>query len=186
MKRSEGEEAYAQGFQFKTGVTIADHEVLRDFLYKIAYNFTEAHEYLEILEAIDGLESQSALIDRTQGMALQCLSLSMRRMTDRFGKRSLQKFIPRFCKPANAGVEIQKIDEIYSHYKNHASKGVAHQDKWSIKQTLDSFPDTDVILKDLKHIEDFYYKIVKEICTNYMKISSDGNDYKSELHKLLA
>lgn len=187
MKRSKGEEAYAQVFQFKAEVNTADHETLRDYLYKIAYNYNEAYEYLGILEAIDQLDildSKANLVFRIQGMALQCLTLSMRRLTDRTGNRSLQKFIPKFIKPVEAEIELQKIDNIYSHYKDHATKGVAHQDTWSIKQVLNSFPDTKVILKDLKSIECFYYKIVKEICTNYIGISSNHSDYRAELQKL--
>lgn len=188
MNRPEGEEAYAQVFQFKSFVPDTVKDKLRDYLYKIAHNFIEAKEYLEILKGIDelsALESDSELIFRIQGMALQSFALAMRRITDKSGQRSLQKFIPAFFNKKYVDVEVKKIQEIYSHYEKYLNKGVAHQDSWSIHQALGNFPDTEIIESDIKHIEDFYYKIVKELCTIYASVEHSKHDYKVELLKLI-
>lgn len=185
-KRSPGEEAYAQAFQFKEGVPGSDRDELRDFLYKVAHNLNEAHGYLELLKNIDVVakDYKSELVLRIHEMGLQCFGLTMRRLTDKLGRRSLQKFT-KFLKPPYVDSERKKFVIIYSHYDDFVTKGVAHQDEWSIAEVLKSFPDTKIIENDLKDIESFYYKICNEICERYAKIINPGHDFTKEIKKLI-
>jgi len=187
MGKSDGEEAFAQAFQFAPFVPIAEHEVLRDFLYKFAHNFEEAHEYLQILKQVHEIEydHKSELLCRVQAMAIQCFPLAMRRMTDNVSKRSLQNLVSKAVRDEFKSDEIDKIKEIHSHYSTYLNKGVAHQDKKSIKEVLLAFPDSDVIEKDMKYLEELYVKLVKEICTGYIGINSPPHDYQDELKKLI-
>jgi hypothetical protein len=187
MTKSVGEEVFAQTFQFATFVPTEDHEELRDFLYKYAHNFDEAKEYLQILKQVDEIEtdSKSELLFRIQGMALQCFPLAMRRLTDNISKRSLQKLVTRVVRDEMKADELNKIKAINDHYKVYLNKGVAHQDELSIKEILKSFPDTDVIEADMKHVEDLYNKLVKEICTKYIGIGRLPVNYEPELKKLI-
>lgn len=186
-KRSDGEEAFAQAFQFAYFVPSNDHEELRDFLYKFAHNYSEAKEYLNILKQLDEIDfdSKSEMLFRIQAMALQCFPLAMRRMTDNISKRSMQKLITKVIRDEFKDKELQKIRDIHSHYNLYLDKGVAHQDAQSIKEILEAFPDTDVIRQDMKHLKELYTKIVEEICKKYISIEVDPYDYSVDLNKLL-
>lgn len=185
--KSVGEEAFAQTFQFAPFVPATDHEELRDFLYKFAHNFDEAKEYLQILKQVDEIDtgSKSELLYRVQGMALQCFSLAMRRLTDNISKRSLQKLVTKIVRDEFKADETDKIKAIHEHYKVYLDKGVAHQDELSIQEILKSFPDTDVIEADMRHVEGLYNKLVNEICTKYIGIGRLPVDYEPELKKLV-
>jgi len=187
MAKSVGEEAFAQTFQFAPFVPKEDHEELRDFLYKFAHNFDEAKEYLQILKQVDEIEtdSKSELLFRIQGMAIQCFPLAMRRLTDNISKRSLQKLVTKVVRDEFKTDEIKKIRVIHEHYKVYLDKGVAHQDELSIKEILNSFPDTALIEEDMAHLEGLYNKLVKEFCTKYIGISRLPTDYETELKKLI-
>lgn len=187
-QKSLGEEAFAQAFQFAPFVPAQDHDELRDFLYKYAHNYDEAKEYLNVLKQVDEIETKkkSELLFRIQGMALQCFPLAMRRMTDNISKRSLQKLVTKVVRDEFKSSEIDKIKEIHEHYKVYLDKGIAHQDELSIQEILKSFPDTEVIEEDIKHLEGLYNKQVKEICTKYIGIGRKPHDYSTELKKLAA
>lgn len=187
MTRSVGEEAFAQTFQFKSFVPSEDREELRDFLYKYAHNFGEAKEYLQILKQVDNIEynSKSELLFRIQAMSLQCFPLAMRRLTDNISKRSLQKLVSKIIKDELKPAEIDKIKNIHEHYKLYLDKGVAHQDELSIKEILESFPDTKVIKADMKHLEDLYNTIVTEICSKYINIGGIPVNYAQQLKRLV-
>lgn len=187
-KKSSGEEAFAQAFQFVPFVPTQDHDELRDFLYKFAHNHDEAKEYLQLLKQVDEIETEkkSELLFRIHGMALQCFPLAMRRMTDNISKRSLQKLVTKVIRDEFKSDEIDKIKAIHEHYKPYLDKGVAHQDELSIQEILRSFPNTDVIEEDMKHLEGLYNKLVKEICTKYIGIGRKPHDYRDELNKLAA
>lgn len=90
-RRSVGEEAYAQVFQFKSFVPKNDHEELRDFLYKYALNLSQAQDYLQILNQVNKIKDslKSELLFRIYSMAIQCFPLAIRRMTDTISNRSL-------------------------------------------------------------------------------------------------
>jgi Txe/YoeB family toxin of Txe-Axe toxin-antitoxin module len=184
---SDGEKAFAQVFQFAPFVPQEDHDELRDFLYKFAHNFKEAQEYLQILKQVDDIDfdQKSELLFRVQAMALQCFPLAMRRMTDNISKRSLQKLVTKAVRDEFKVTEINKIKEIHSHYKLYVDKGVAHQDEVSVKENLEAFPDTSVIDADMKYLNELYNKLVKEICTGYIKINGKPHDYEDELMKLI-
>jgi hypothetical protein len=186
-KKSVGEEAFAQTFQFAPFVPAQDHDELRDFLYKFAHNYDEAKEYLQILKQVDEIETdkKSELLFRIQGMALQCFPLAMRRMTDNISKRSLQKLVTKVVRDEFKTEEIEKIKAIHEHYQVYLNKGVAHQDELSVQEILKSFPNTDVIEEDMKHLETLYNKLVKETCTKYIGIGRKPTDYKLELDKLV-
>jgi hypothetical protein len=185
--RSYGEEAFAQAFQFASFVPAADHDELRDFLYKFAHNFSEAKEYLAILRQVNRIEydNKSELLFRVQAMALQCFPLAMRRMTDNISKRSLQKLVTKLVREEFKDEELRKIQAIHLHYKLYLDKGVAHQDDQSIKQNLEAFPDTDVIEGDMEHLKNLYLKLVKEICTKYISIEGNPYNYEADLKKML-
>jgi len=187
VTRSKGEEAFAQTFQFKPSVPSEDHEELRDFLYKYAHNFGEAKEYLQILKQVDEIEYniKSELLFRIQAMSLQCFPLAMRRLTDNISKRSLQKLVSKIIKDELKPAEIDKIKNIHEHYKPYLDKGVAHQDELSIKEILESFPDTKVIKADMKNLEDMYNKIVTEICSKYINIGGTPVNYAQQLKRLV-
>lgn len=143
MSRSEGEEAYAQLFQFKDVVPKKDHDELRDYLYKAAHNYNEAQTYFKLLKDVDKIDKDdraSELIFRIHGMALQSFALSMRRLSDRMGQRSIQKFIPKFIKPEYIEDELKKIQAVYSHYADYLDKGVAHQDTWGGRRGIEALP----------------------------------------------
>ncbi len=184
--RSDGEEAFAQAFQFKPFVPAEEHEELRDFLYKFAHNYKEAEEYLQILRQVDELDSdsKSELLFRIQAMALQCFPLAMRRMTDNISKRSLQKLVTKVIRDEFKNEELQRVKDIHSHYKVYLDKGVAHQDEQSIKENLGAFPDTSVIEEDMEHLKQLYLKLVKEICKSCIDIESKPHDYEADLSKI--
>lgn len=186
-KRSDGEEAFAQAFQFADFVPANDHGELRDFLYKFAHNYSEAKEYLNILQQLDeiGVDSKSEMLFRIQAMALQCFPLAMRRMTDNTSKRSMQKLVAKLIRDELKDSELQKIRDIHSHYNLYLDKGVAHQDAQSIKEIFEAFPDTDVIGRDMKHLKELYMKIVEEICIKYISIETAPYNYSIDLRKLL-
>ncbi len=186
-KRGDGEEAYAQVFQFKDEVNRSDQDEIRDFLYKIAFNLEEAYAYLELLKSVDAHDKKawSELIFRINGMSLQCFALAIRRLTDRRGKRSLQKFT-KFLEPDRAKTEGAKFETVYSHYEDFINKGIAHQDDWSTKEIFESFPDTHVIDSDLQEIEEFYIKITQEMCSKYAKIVKNDYDYSEALNRLVS
>ena len=125
-KKSDGEEAFAQTFQFASFVPNEDHEELRDFLYKFAHNFEEAQEYLQILKQVDEIETdvKSELLFRIQAMALQCFPLAMRRMTDNISKRSLRHLVTKVIRDEFKASELSKIKNIHSHYKTYLNMGV--------------------------------------------------------------
>lgn len=185
--RSYGEEAFAQAFQFAPFVPVGDQEELRDFLYKFAHNYSEAKEYLNVLEQLSEIDfdSKSELLFRIQAMALQCFPLAMRRMTDNISKRSMQKLVAKLIRDEFKDGELQKVRDIHSHYKLYLDKGVAHQDEQSVKENLEAFPDTDVITQDMNHLKDLYMKLVTEICTKYISIEAGPYDYSVDLNKLL-
>lgn len=187
MKRSVGEEAFAQIFQFKDFVTNEHHEKLRDFLYKFAHNLKEAHEYLQIAMQVHEIDfdSRSELLYRIQAMALQCFPLAMRRMTDNISKRGVQALISEVVHNDFKQSEIDKIKDIYKHYQYFLDKGHTHQDKQSIHAVLSRFPDSDVIDSDLKHLEELYLKIVREICAGYINVQRNPHDYQAELELLI-
>ncbi len=182
-----GEEAFAKVFQFAPFVPSSEHEELRDFLYKFAHNYSEAKEYLKLLQQVDDIDfnSKSELLFRIQAMSLQCFPLAMRRMTDNISKRSLQKLITKVIREEFKNKELQKIRDIHAHYNLYLDKGVAHQDELSVKETLGAFPDTVVIERDMKHLKKLYLKIVKEICTSYIVLDTKTRSYKPELKKLV-
>lgn len=184
--RSDGEEAFAQVFQFAQFVPKTDHEELRDFLYKFAHNYSESQAYLRILEQVSEIdyEYKSELLFRIHAMALQSFSFAMRRMTDNISARSLQKLVTKVVKVEFRDEELQKIKDIHSHYSFYLNKGVAHQDKFSIREILTAFPDTDVINEDMEHLKKLYFKLVKELCVKYINIHREPHDYKAELNKL--
>jgi hypothetical protein len=184
--RSDGEETYAQGFQFRASVAADSQEELRDFLYKFAHNYNEAAEDLQLLKQIDEInyDSKSDLLFKINTLALQVFALDMRRMTDKSSKRSLQRLLPKVVSPKTVDSDLAAIQEIHAHYKSYVDKGVAHQDELSIKTVLSSFPDTEVIEKDMEHLSALYYKIVKDMAVSYMKLSSLP-DYSKDLKKLL-
>lgn len=186
-KKSEGEEAFAQAFQFAPVVPKEDHEELRDFLYKFAHNFDEAKEYLQILKQVDEIETdeKSELLFRIQAMALQSFPLAMRRMTDNISERSLQLLVTKVIRDEFKASELSKVKDIHSHYKTYLNKGVAHQDVLSVREILKSFPNTDVIEKDMEHLKQLYNKLVKEICTKYIGIEGNPHNYTAELNKLV-
>ncbi len=185
--RSDGEEAFAQAFQFHDIVPATDHEKLRDFLYKFAHNLMEAHEYLQIAKQVHDIDfdTRSELIYRVQAMALQCFPLAMRRLTDNISTRGVQALINQLVRDEFKDDELLKLKTVYGHYKYFLDKGHAHQDKQSIKQVLSKFPDSDVIEGDLKHLEELYSRLVKEICTSYINVKRNPHDYKSELELLI-
>lgn len=186
-KRSDGEEAFAQAFQFAHFVPANDHEELRDFLYKFAHNYSEAKEYLNMLQQLNeiGIDGKSEMLFRIQAMALQCFPLAMRRMTDNTSKRSMQKLVAKLIRDEFNDSELKKIRDIHSHYNLYLDKGVAHQDEQSIKEILEAFPNTDVITQDMKYLSDLYTKIVEEICKKYISIEADPYNYSVDLRKLL-
>lgn len=186
-QKSEGEEVFAQSFQFAPFVPKQDHDLLRDFLYKFAYNYDEAKEYMQILKQVDEIETdkKSELLFRIQAMALQCFPLAMRRMTDNISERSLQKLVTKVVRDEFKVGELTKIKAIHSHYAIYLNKGVAHQDIMSIREILKSFPNTNVIEKDMVHLKQLYNKLVKEICTKYISIERTPHSYSAELYKLI-
>ena len=186
MKRSKGEEVYAQTFQFKSIVPVESHEELRDFFYKFAHNMQEAREYLQILKQVDEIkfDHKSELLMRIQAMALQAFPLAMRRMTDATGKRSLRGLINRIYRGEYKDSELQQIKKIHSHYKGYLNKSVTHQDVHSIRQALLAFPNTDAIEADLQYLDNFYYKLSNDLCRRYINISTPVYDYSGELNLL--
>lgn len=186
-KRSDGEEAFAQAFQFAHFVPANGHGELRDFLYKFAHNYSEAKEYLNMLQKLNeiGVDSKSEMLFRIQAMALQCFPLAMRRMTDNISKRSMQKLVTKVISDEFKDSELQKVRDIHSHYNLYLDKGVVHQDEQSIKEILEAFPDTRVIGQDMKHLRELYTKIVEAICIQYISIDTDPYDYSVDLKKLL-
>lgn len=185
--KSAGEEAFAQVFKFAPVVPAEDHEELRDFLYKFAHNYAEAEEHLQLLNQIYEIhfDSKSELLFRIQVMALQCFPLAMRRMTDNISKRSMQMLVTKVVRDEFKDAELKKVKDIHDHYKLYLNKGVAHQDKQSIKENLTAFPDTDVVEADMKHLKNLYLKLVKEICTGYIDLTSGPKNYQNELEKLV-
>ena len=184
--RSIGEEEFAQTFQFKSNASQEDQEELRDFFYKFAHNYNEAQEYLQILKQVDNIEynSEDGLLYRIHGMSLQCFSLSMRRMTDNISERSLQKLITKVVPENLKNEEIKKIKNIYSHYCLYLNTGVAHQDKPSYKDGHEAFPNSDVIEKDMKHLEQLYLKLVLELCSKFISIEDKPYNYSVDLQKI--
>jgi hypothetical protein len=184
---SDGEKSYALRFQFARFVPDNTHDELRDFLYKFAHNYSEAKEYLQILEQISTIDPdvKSELINRIHDMALQSFALALRRMTDSAGKRSAQKLITKVIHEQHQKAELQKIQDIHLHYRAYVDKGVAHQDDNSKKENLSAFPASNVVEADMEYLSEFYLKIVKEICTDCINITDEPYDYSHELNKLL-
>lgn len=184
--RSEGEEAFAQAFQFFPFVPTSDHEELRDFLFKFAHNYDEAKEHLQLLKQLDELDAdnKSELLYRIQGMALQSFALDMRRMTDNVSKRGMQQFITKVVRDEFRAGALDKIKAIHDHYKRFLNKGTVHQDEPSKHETLEEFPNTDVIDADMQHLKELYNKLTKELCSAYIGIEGEPYDYGPELKKL--
>ncbi len=184
--RSPGEEAFAQAFQFAPIVPTSDHEELGDYLYKFSHNYDEAKEDLEVLKQVNaiGLKNESKLLPRVMSMSLQSYALDMRRMTDLSSRRSVRRLLNKVLKPELRAEEIAKLEEIHGHFSFYLNKGTAHQDEHSIKEVLEAYPDTETIEKDMTHLRELYLKIVKEICTSYIGIDSDPDDYSQELELL--
>ena len=184
--RSAGEEAFAQVFQFKSIVPTEDHDELRDFFYKFRFNYDEAQEYFAILEQAHDMDAfaKSELLFRVYAMALQCFALSMRRLTDHLGNRSLQKLIPKIIAPELMKKELKRIKDIHNHFSFYLNKSVAHQDTFSVKEALESFPETDVIKQDMKHLKDLYLKLVRELCMSYVGMNREPHDFRDEFNKL--
>lgn len=186
--RSEGEEAFAQAFQFYDFVPVTDQAKLRDLLYKFAHNLKEAHEYLQIAKQVHEIDfdARSELLFRIQAMALQCFPLAMRRMTDNASKRGVRVLIDMVMKEELRDAEITKLVEVYGHYNYFLDRGHVHQDKQSIHQVINGFPDSDIIEADLIYLEGLYQKIVKEICTSYISVKQNPYDYQAELESLVS
>lgn len=187
MAKSYGEKAYANSFQFKAGVDAADHEELRDFLYKYSFNLSEAYEYLRILTQVNEIDSKvkSELFYRIYAMSLQSFALCIRKLTDQPSERSIRKLIDFAVKPLYAQDHKDQIDEIYKHYKKFLNKFVVHQDVDSIHVGIGYFPDLNVITKDMAHLREYYLQLTNEICTKHINVSGKSHDYSSELLKIV-
>lgn len=186
MSLSEGEKAYRDVFQFAPFV-VKDHvPKLKDLLYKFAHNLSEAYDYLEILEYVNGMgsENKNELAYRIHGMSLQCFALSLRKLTDRQSQRSARKLVEKVYKPELKQQELDSIESVYGHYEKFLNKFVAHQDNWSISDGLAVFPDNDVIEADLKYLNDLYDKVCKKICTSYIGVSRKSRGYGPMLDRL--
>lgn len=186
INRSDSEDVFAQSFQFFGFVPETEHVLLRDFLYKFAFNYDEAKEYLKILTQVYEIDygKKSELLNRINGMALQSFALAMRRMTDNISKRGMQELVTKVVRDEFKTEELSKIKAIYTHYKGYLDKGVAHQDKQTIHDTLAAFPGTEVIEADMNNLRDLYNKLAKELCSKYISIEREPHDYDSELKKL--
>lgn len=188
MTKIRGEEVFKQGFIFKTHVPLGEQVLLGDFLYKFAHNFLEARDYLQILELSDELDTAhiSWLLFRIQGMALQCFALAMRRMTDDASKRSIRKLISRIIGGELGKTEVEDLKKIHSHFADFVDKGVAHQDQQSYWEVHAAFPNTDVIKKDVLHLENLYYRLVGQVCERCITIRQPMHSYKKKLERLLS
>lgn len=184
--RSMGEEAYARVFKFKSSVPTSEHELLRDYLYKFSYNYSEARQDLRLLKQVNvvGLNNDSKLLPRIMALSLQGYALDMRRMTDSASRRSTRKLLKIVIKPGLEVAEIAKLVEIHDHYSFYVDKGIAHQDEYSVKEVLENYPDSETIEKDMVHLKKLYLKIVKENCVSYIRIDSKIEDYSQELEML--
>jgi len=185
-----GEDMFKAAFAFTLNVPTKDHAVLRDYLYKFNYNLREVIEYKSLLDAVTEIDisSRTELIFRIQVMATQCIAMGIRRITDPTGERSLNQFVPLFINDEIALEQLNVIKTIYSHYKHYLNKGVAHQDKNGILNTLGYFPDTIIIEDDIFKLKLFYENVVTQICTKYISIptSNDNYNFRPELSKIIS
>lgn len=183
----EGERAFSEGYTFLPFIKDDDVKEFRDTISKFAHNYGDAESYLSLLNGISKHEydARSEMLFRIEGMALQCFPLAIRRLTDKISKRSIRKIIKKIHSPEKADSIIADLDEIYSHYDFFVTKGVAHQDEFSIKTVYDRFPNSDIIDKDMKYLLDLYYSIVKGICRTYIKIQDEQFDFSPDIKKLL-
>lgn len=188
--KSTGEEIYASSFKFKDSINDAQAIKLRDFLYKYSFNLSEAYEYLFLVQQMHEIEDErkTDLFGRIYAMGLQCLALSIRKMTDNSSERSVKKLLILITNPPVIDqIEQTKIiDEIYKHYDNFLNKFVVHQDVPSIHEALSYFPDTDLIINDLRVLREHYLTIVQKLCTSYINVDGEGSFFTPELEKLLS
>lgn len=187
MGKSEGEEAYASVFQFKSHVDAKDHEKLRDFLYKYSFNLSEAYEYLFIIIACNEIDTDSKpeLFHRIYGMSLQCFALCIRKITDNASERSVRKLIDLAVKPEFITDHKSKVEEIYKHYEKFLNKFVVHQDVYSVHDGVAFFPNENIIKKDLEYLREYYFSIAFEICSSFINVTGEGAFYDLDLEKLI-
>ena len=186
MTKSSGEKSYADKYIFKSIVKPCDHEDLKDFLYKYAFNLNEAYQYLglvkQTLDTHPGIKTE--LIYRIYAMGLQCFALSVRKITDTKSKRSLRRLINLAVKPALAAEHKNKISDIYTHYEKFLNKFVVHQDLESIHEGIGFFPETEVIDNDLNYLREYYLTLTQEICVSYMDVTGNPSNFTNDLAKL--
>lgn len=156
-------------FEFKDLVPLADQEKLRNFLHKISFNINNAYMYLsvagylyETLEKMKKGEKRSG-VHTIYLMAIISLMISIRRIFDKSGKRSLRELVLGYTKSPAKQTWKAKIDKIYSNYDKFLNKALVHQDEHSMKGVL-NFPNSDEIHKHLDFAAMVYERISQEVC----------------------
>jgi hypothetical protein len=188
MKNLTGEEYYKSVFKFKSLISLEDQTDYRDYLYKYAYNYQDAIEYLTLVQQTNYEDSLRAsyLVFRINDMALQCLALSIRRMTDKIGERSVVSLLNKLINYPTKQHDLSMLEEINGHFNTYNDKRVAHQDKNGILEIIGSYPTEEVVLSDLKNLKLLYYRISKHICTSCININEHKVNFKDEINRLIS
>jgi len=187
VKRGQGEQTYVDSFIVKDFINSSDRELIKDYLYKFSFNLSEAYEYLFLVSQCNDIEAEwkSELFYRIYGMALQCLALCIRKMTDASSERSVRKLVAITEKYKVAVVDEQQIEIIYRHYDKFLNKFVVHQDVHSINDGVSFFPDTKVVVNDLERLRSYYLGIAQSYCNGYIDVSGEGHYYGFDLEKIV-
>ena len=189
MSQSRREKEYALSFKFKEHVNRADHDILSDYLYKFAFNLTEAHEYAELLNNMDDLSADkdnfSELLNRINIMTLQCFALCIRRIADATSERSVRKLLVLANSKEISEQYADELVTVYRHYKTFLDKSVVHQDALSIYEGVSLFPDTKTVNEDLQLLREIYTFLCIGLCDSYLNVREEGHYFGFELDKLL-
>lgn len=186
MAKSVGEEYYSSRFVLSKNIDIEFHTVLRDYLYKFAFNLAEAYEYLFLLDACMDIEEshRSGLIERIYVMSVQCLALSLRKITDNSSKRSIRRINSILPNSPVVRFYQQEIEPLYKRYNRFLDKFVVHQDGESINDALTFLPERGTFISDLELLREYYISLARETCTSYIDLNGEGTYFGLQLQKL--
>lgn len=167
-----GEAIYADRFQFLGTVPPRQQEVLRDYLYKVSFNLTDAYLFFEIIRFLDETDRSDDAYDAqgtTFRMAVTSFSVAFRRVTDKSSKRNIRGLIKLVDLAPIREERLKKIDEIYSKYSKFVDQIIVHQDRGRITKTP-KIPDYEQNIKDLDAVTAIYDEIAKRFCWRYIKV----------------